>query len=290
MPASSTVSSSNNCNYYSTASESTSNKERKKLGDGCYHIYLDVGANIGVHTRFLYEPTKYPKAWAARKVFEREFGTGRNNSDFCSFGFEPNPVHELRHYKMMNEYDKVGWRYHYIQAGVSDMSGNITFYHNQDDQHVEEVGFSNQDRIWGKGKHGIPVTVPTIRLSTWLKDEILDRKIPDTIHGVYNETGPKVVMKMDIESSEYRVLPDLMFTGILCKTVDFLFGETHNWPIDYDADPNTGRGELHLQKGRSQQFLRNGIKLFQSFRDCKTRIEELDDEAYLHDGVPFPLE
>jgi hypothetical protein len=30
--------------------------------------------------------------------------------------------------------------------------------------------------------------------------------------------GPQVVMKMDIESQEYAVLPDVMFSGTLCKT------------------------------------------------------------------------
>lgn len=40
----------------------SSPSEQPKLGDGCYHIFLDVGANIGVHTRFLFEPMKYPEA------------------------------------------------------------------------------------------------------------------------------------------------------------------------------------------------------------------------------------
>ena len=30
--------------------------------------------------------------------------------------------------------------------------------------------------------------------------------------------------------------------------------------------------------------------MFHSFKDCTTRIEELDDEAYLQDGMPFPSE
>jgi len=34
--------------------------QQSKLGDGCYHIFLDVGSNIGIHARFLYEPDRYP--------------------------------------------------------------------------------------------------------------------------------------------------------------------------------------------------------------------------------------
>ena len=29
-----------------------------KLGDGCYHVSLDIGANVGVHGRFIYKPYK----------------------------------------------------------------------------------------------------------------------------------------------------------------------------------------------------------------------------------------
>lgn len=256
-----------------------------KLGDGCYHIFLDVGSNIGVHTRFLYEPDLYPDAKTSISIFEKEFGVHRNNTDFCAFGFEPNPAHENRHKMLMNEYDKMGWRYYYIQAGVSDEDGYITFYR-QGDQANEEWGFtSNRDR---PRNNGLSVNVSTIRLATWLRDEIVDRKIPDTVYGEYN-TGPKIVMKIDIESSEYKVLPDLMFTGILCN-IDFVFMEIHNWPINYDADPISGRGELHLPGRQSQKFLQDNIKMFHSFKDCATRIKEADDEAYLHDGMPFPSE
>ena len=143
-----------------------------KLGDGCYHIFLDVGSNIGVHTRFLYEPDLYPDAKTSISIFEKEFGVHRNNTDFCAFGFEPNPAHENRHKMLMNEYDKMGWRYYYIQAGVSDEDGYITFYR-QGDQAYEEWGFTSNHDI--QSNNGL-VNVSTIRLATWLRDEIVDRK------------------------------------------------------------------------------------------------------------------
>ena len=38
----------------SYATVATQHEHRQpKLGDGCYHIFLDVGANIGIHSRFL---------------------------------------------------------------------------------------------------------------------------------------------------------------------------------------------------------------------------------------------
>ena len=262
-----------------------SSEEDHKLGDGCYHIFLDIGSNIGVHTRFLFEPDLYPNAKTSISLFEKEFGVHRNNKDFCAFGFEPNPIHEIRHKMLMNEYKKMGWRYHYIQAGASDEDGNITFYR-QEDQAYEEWGFTSNHDV--QSNNGLSVNVPTIRLATWLRDEIIDRKIPDRVYGKY-DTGPRIVMKLDIESSEYKVLPDLMFTGILCN-INFVFMEIHDWSINYDTDSISGRGELHLQQGRSQKFLQDNIKMFHSMKDCATRIEEADDEAYLHDGMPFPSE
>ena len=77
-----------------------------KLADGCYHVFLDVGSNIGMHARFLLEPSLYPKAWIARKFFVAHFGPEvlRDNRDFCIFGFEPNPVHKKQHEEMRDHY------------------------------------------------------------------------------------------------------------------------------------------------------------------------------------------
>jgi hypothetical protein len=63
-------------------------EEPKREADGCYHVFLDVGANIGVQSRFLLEPEKYPKAKKADKLFSSQFGTIRDNRDFCTFEFE----------------------------------------------------------------------------------------------------------------------------------------------------------------------------------------------------------
>ena len=46
---------------------------KSNILDGCYHVYLDVGSNIGVQVRKLYQPAYYPGAWAL-KVFQEAFG------------------------------------------------------------------------------------------------------------------------------------------------------------------------------------------------------------------------
>ena len=65
--------------------------------DGCYHVYLDIGSNIGVQVRKLYQPELYPGAEISN-VFNEHFGdtSVRNSSDICAVGFEPNPDHTKR--------------------------------------------------------------------------------------------------------------------------------------------------------------------------------------------------
>ena len=36
-------------------SEKTSRNDTS-LGNGCYHVFIDAGSNVGVHGRFLFEP------------------------------------------------------------------------------------------------------------------------------------------------------------------------------------------------------------------------------------------
>ena len=62
--------------------------------DGCQHVYLDVGSNIGVQVRKLYQPELFPNA-SVLEVFDGAFGrmANRNLSQLCAVGFEPNPKH-----------------------------------------------------------------------------------------------------------------------------------------------------------------------------------------------------
>ena len=39
-----------------------SNEPNTNFLDGCYHVYLDVGSNIGDQVRKLYQPEHFPNA------------------------------------------------------------------------------------------------------------------------------------------------------------------------------------------------------------------------------------
>jgi hypothetical protein len=84
-------------------------------------------------------------------------------------------------------------------------------------------------------------------------------------------------MKMDIEGAEWTVLPDMITSGALCDSVDFLFGEFHNnfnnWTL-YNGFYVPLKAGIH--------------NILEASSHCKTKFEELDDEVYLNDGMPLP--
>ena len=242
-----------------------------KLADGCRHVFLDVGSNIGVHARMLLEPHLYPppnytksekRRGTARDFFVSQFGpeSDRDPTEFCVFGFEPNPAHVPRHLEMEAAYAAAGWRYRLIRAGVSDEDGEMEFYHVGRGDRALERGFSAQVEKCkarrGLGQKKMKIDCPgevakVVRLSGWIDREVHGRIIPeakptegrtrrtstDEEEGEEGEeeeemanisTLPsKVVMKMDIEFYEFLVLPDLLTSGVLCRDVDALMVEFH---------------------------------------------------------------
>ena len=67
-------------------------RESDNFLDGCYHVYLDLGTNIGIQVRKLYEPKLYPDA-KFHEFFEKYFKRGSSLPYICTVGFEPNPNH-----------------------------------------------------------------------------------------------------------------------------------------------------------------------------------------------------
>jgi hypothetical protein len=260
--------------------------EKSRLADGCYHVFIDVGANVGVHTRFLYEPERYPLSDLAVSHFRAHFGDRRDKRDLCAFAFEPNPAHKERHLQLQSAYKAMGWMYYPIFAGVSDQAGNLTFWHLNDTDY-KEWGFNafRSDSRWGKG---VPETVPIVRLADFLLEDIRDRAMPSNVYGVYPQ-GPKVVMKMDTEGMEYVTLPDLLASGALCTTVDFCFGEFHGQDAFFPMNRTETHGGLYLKDGKEAlEFGSQLIRTMNSAQNCKTNYSTFDDESYLRDRIPLP--
>jgi len=95
----------------------------------CHHVYIDVGTNIGVQVRKLYEPHRYPLAHTL-PLFDAYFGPANTNTttadtdttavnttapsgvgrgDVCTFAFEPNPRWSSALTQLEQAYKRRGW-------------------------------------------------------------------------------------------------------------------------------------------------------------------------------------
>ena len=104
----------------------------------CDDIYLDLGSNIGVMVRKLFEPSAYPKSKTIG-LFNRTLNhlkrTG-SKQGLCALGFEPNPKHYKRLQEVEANYSRNGWKVHFFPLAVSDKDEIVTFY--TDDNSIQE--------------------------------------------------------------------------------------------------------------------------------------------------------
>ena len=73
-------------------------------------------------------------------------------------------------------------------------------------------------------------------------------------------------MKMDIEGSEFELLPQLVMGGAACN-IDIIFVETHSY----------------LASSHQMETYKHASALFGNVPGCKAVLKELDDETYSND-------
>ena len=112
------------------------NVQVRNLLDGCYHVYIDVGTNVGIQIRKLFEPEKYPDA-NVHKVFDTKFGSIKERlrptidggNMVCAIGFEPNSHHTEKLVEIESAYQECGWRVViFTESAASDRNGVGRFY------------------------------------------------------------------------------------------------------------------------------------------------------------------
>ena len=263
-----------------------------RLGDGCYHVFLDVGSNRGVHGRFFFEPEKYPRSKFAKRFQSILPDTGKRRKTSCVFAFEPNPLHAPTQKQTTRKYRAMGWRYTYVGAAASDQQGNLTFWQNNGFYGTGksatsfarlEVGFSTQNRDPGN-PHNQRVDVPTIDLSAWIRHHILERRIPEDGDLYDAKSPPLLIMKMDIEGSEYRTFSKMVLDRVACS-LDYIYGETHAFTNRFEKFQL--RNNVVLDGAQARAFMWS-LNMMLRMEGCKTTWIEFDDEAYHADGVEYP--
>ena len=173
---------------------------------GCSHVYLDVGTNIGVQIRKLFEPEKYEGS-PMIDVFARWFPANVRDR-VCVVGFEPNPEHAARlDFLEWCYVDKMGLRVVVLRDAVHAGADGATLHFetrsvrpNSDDTRISDTGNMN---------------VTAVNFEAFVRDVVLADK------------REFVGAKFDVEGAEYDVLSSL---GPLTNALNAATVEWHHTP------------------------------------------------------------
>jgi hypothetical protein len=265
-----------------------------RMGDGCKHVFVDIGANIGVHTRFLFESAFYPGPMQSKftPIFGEEVYRSLPSVEngICSFSIEANPLHEKRQHLLEKCYLARGHRVKVFSpmAASDDDTQSMYFRLQENDIPVQWGG-----QVWTQhqmdklrstyGKTDDTFTeVKSLDVAAFIAKHIKDR--------VYDKTAGegKVMLKIDIEGSEFRVLPSIERSSLLCKgIVDLIVYELHPLPDLFNHTKFSKRFKHKIQNF-SGHF--DSVTMRKSL-ECPnpTDILQFDSEAYLFDKE-HPLE
>jgi len=219
----------------------------------CTHIYLDVGSNIGVQVRKLFEPAKYPNATRLLAEFTKVFGEPAGRPEkVCALGIEPNPHHQPRLQALGEAYSARGFRTHFYPYAAWAEEGNMTFV---------VTGLKTANEQWASHlfKSREVVQVRTIDLNSFIES------LPK---------GSVKLMKLDIEGAEYETLGHGIPQGMMCNDhVENVYFEAHAWgqTSDFWKGP---RGGLEIMARIKGHTCKHG---------SPTDTLSLDDESYVHD-------
>lgn len=179
----------------------------------CNCIFLDIGANRGVHTRKLFEREKYERS-SYFAVFEKIIDSRCKLKKTCAVLFEANPAHHL-HLKQLERYlQMLNFLVWSIPEAVCTTSGFALFAKlDESDSTHEDWGFRNSARVSSKQKK--TQVVRCLDFSKFLRQFVKPEQF--------------VLAKMDIEGSEYALLKHMEHTKT-SALIDVLTIEWHDTP------------------------------------------------------------
>ena len=275
----------------------------------CTSVYFDAGSNIGVQIRKLYEPgwyldrpdkalngraflqTLYKRSQARIMSLQDEAFGQAPRCHVCSIGFEPNPKHQprLQHFQQR------------LRAALALQERVCLWCTQASPAATAPCSY----REWGTSSHSADMTqtgvalsrtpasaqsvsVPTVDFATVLLGvrELLSRG-----GGSGDRKGGQIVMKMDLETEEYTVLPHLIRRSALCE-LDAVYVEWHP-KLCGKNDPKVGHKALcnrtkHLRAhSRLLYDLRETVHTAME-QDCHTALHDVNDEYHATDGAPWP--
>tara|TARA_B110001452_G_scaffold233461_1_gene211298 strand:+ start:410 stop:1390 length:981 start_codon:yes stop_codon:yes gene_type:complete len=277
----------------------------------CRHVYLDAGTNVGAQLRKVLEPARYPLSGAGhserqfrsaarftREVMQSHFGNHSPRCDVCAVGIEPNPMHAARLRHMESALTAAGFGVVVFHAAATDAYSVAAMSKTEEDTTHEH---------WAAHLVAAPADAKNRTHAVMVRTMDLARLIQELDLRLRRATVARgaLVMKIDIEGSEFVALPQMIATGTLCA-VDEIFLE---WHSAYSKIP-MGPGESHSEASAGwladiKVDNRSAADLFRStlLREaigkalvrarhepgCRTGLIHIeDDETYQHDRVALP--
>lgn len=269
---------------HAVAKEGQWTQEIREAFDHCTQVYLDLGSNLGVHVRFLFEASHYPNSSAAAGFLSERFGApasrGRpsRESGLCALGVEANP-NRASHLRSLEDcYAQQGWTVKFLVPVALAARSNeaVEFF-----VHGNEFADLGASFAGDSAAPGAPnttrVSVPTLDLSELVRAV---RELP-RVQGV--------AAKMDIEGAEFEVLPRLNETGELCGGISAMAVEWH----DARNGPMSRELKAAIQERYGSETVGRLRDSYSSYRPagCEhpTQFVEADDESYQLDQE-YPIE
>ena len=250
----------------------------------CQHVYLDVGSNVGIQIRKLFQPDLYANA-KVRPQFDAVFGSSPR-CGVCAIGFEPNP----RHTDMLDVLERrlgaAGFGAMVLRAAVGASEGSLRLQFGVRRSMYNDAGAS----VLGIGRYQghASVVVRQVHLARIMQH--VRRQLPRSAN---------ILMKLDVEGSEWVILPDLMGTRAICAA-DRIFIEYHT--SDFQRLEQERRNDLlqaasyramRMSLQSTRAALERAIKEHarRNFSGgCSVQLVEMDDETHVLDmgSKPWP--
>lgn len=223
----------------------------------CSSVFMDIGASTGTHVRKLFEPEKYPHS-PYMEVFDTVFGLPQNRSrpsaetGICAFGIETDPRYTSVLQSIEQAYQKKGWHVKFFSPIAGENSSGTL-----------------RDNLNADPTHSDWADVSETSLANFLQ-----------LVSAYSKPGFKF-MRMEIGSSEYKVLRRFLEDRVLCQ--DFLNKLAIKWhetAVHLIDVPSALKLQLQLEYPDHNVCGPHG-KPTEVFSN-------LDDEPYVSDGTPLP--
>ena len=263
----------------------------------CQHWYIDIGTNRGVQIRKLFEPASYPNA-TVLPLYRKLFGSRPECSRVCVLGFEPNPHHHRGLHRLQEKLRRLGAGVLIVPAAAGDAEGVLTFGVNKLNRTDDNSdwgasafpawrGTATWDRIMPKAGFGLHagMQVPMVDVAPAIK----------AVSASLDASSGRMLMKMDCEGGEYKLLPHLAFSQALCLA-DHIYIEWHEQFFSRSV-AKTNAVMQHLRGGRQGSDAM--VRMMKSIHDtaqaithkagCPTVLEALADEGSYLEKRPLPV-